>query len=190
MTLVADDLLDSPQAPAPDVETDPASLLRGRPDPRGQPGPLQPGEDARGALPLPRHADRHAVQHRRHRPGRSSLPPHAAAASSATAAPTTSGTACPPASPRQIRRRPILAGLLKGEQPRALKPLIKGRVRGLEHDTASAFRTSASPGLRRGNREGLRGRLRGRRRRGLLGVLPLTCRASSLLATRARRPSS
>jgi RNA-directed DNA polymerase len=73
--LVEADSLDPPQAPPPDLETDPAALLRHRPDRRGRHRPLQPGEDAGRALPLPRSADQHALQHRRGGPRRSTLPP-------------------------------------------------------------------------------------------------------------------
>jgi hypothetical protein len=52
--LVETDPLDPPQVPPPDLETGPAPLLRRRPYPRGRSCPLQPGEDAGRALPLPR----------------------------------------------------------------------------------------------------------------------------------------
>ncbi len=66
----------TPQASAADPETDPAPLLRHQPNPREQPGPLQPGNDASAAFPLPRDANRDAVQRRSHLPGRSPLPAH------------------------------------------------------------------------------------------------------------------
>jgi RNA-directed DNA polymerase len=72
--LVEIDSLDPPEAPAPDLEANPAPLLRHRPHPRGRSCSLQPGEDAGRALPLPGQPDLDPLRHRRGRPERSPLP--------------------------------------------------------------------------------------------------------------------
>jgi len=67
--------LDPLQTPPPDLETAAAPLLRGGPHHRGRNRPLQPGEDAGPLIHVSWSADQHALQHRRGRPRRSTLPP-------------------------------------------------------------------------------------------------------------------